>query len=445
MDKYNEFRKMYPEFYYHGFNLEDNGDHIFVTYDFEIKGLMRFNPTLKVPKSVEIYDKNLLNKMLFSLGLCEMPSYWKPTCSPNIIIECGKLDDEQVKWTKKLMLNGLGEFFYTNNITPEDDFVTITSTGNDLSFNDNNEYSGYLVAVGGGKDSIVSLEILKNEPDKSAFIINNRKVCFDSAEIAGIKNIINPERLFDKNIIELNTRGFLNGHTPISSCIAFISYISAYLNGIKYVVLSNESSSNEATVSGTNINHQYSKSFEFENDFRWYTKTYLTDKIEYFSLLRPLSELEIMKIFTKYPKYFKHFISCNKGGTRKNIGKTDGWCLSCSKCLFIYLIMSYFVDEQTMIDIFGKNMLDDKDMLNYFLDLLGKTKNKPFECVGTVEEVTFVVNSLILRGYDRPYLLNYYKEHYDIEKPNEEILTKLNEEHNVNDYLLNLVKEELYK
>ena len=210
MNNYNEFRLQYPNFYYHGFDVIDNNDHIYVTYDFEIEGLMRFNPTLKIPKTVKEY-------------LCEIPSYWKPTCSPNIIIECGKLDNEQIKWIKKLMLNGLGEFFYTNGITPEENFVNITSSGSDYSFTDNNEYKGYLIAVGGGKDSIVSLEILKNETDKHAFIMNNRKICFECAELAGVKDIINNERLFDRKLIELNNRGFLNGHTPISPIIAFSS------------------------------------------------------------------------------------------------------------------------------------------------------------------------------------------------------------------------------
>ena len=80
---------------------------------------MRFHPTLKVPKTVKEYDTNLLKKMLFSLGLCELPSYWKPTCSPNVIIECGHLDEKQIAWTKKLMLNGLGEFFYQNGISSD--------------------------------------------------------------------------------------------------------------------------------------------------------------------------------------------------------------------------------------------------------------------------------------------------------------------------------------
>ncbi len=449
MDKFNELRNNYPLFYYHGFKIDDKKEELFITYDFEIKGLTRFNPTLRVPKTNEInYDKELLNNIIFSAGLAEIPSYWKATCSPKIIIRCGFLNEEQSSWVKKLIYNGLGEFFYVNKIKADiNDFVSIESHGKDLiKKTDNKVYDGYLIAVGGGKDSLTSLEILKDIPNKKAFIINNRKVCFDGANKAGIKDkdIINVERLFDKKIIDLNNRGFLNGHTPISSCIAFISYLTAYVNGMKYVVLSNEASANESSVMGTSINHQYSKSLEFENDFRSFTSKYLTDKVEYFSLLRPLSELEIMKIFTKYPKYFNHFISCNNGGKRKNIGKTDGWCLTCAKCLFIYLLMSNFVNQDEMIKIFGENLLDKKEMLNYFLELLGKTKNKPFECVGTIEEVNFTVNNLIKKNNGNlPYLLKYYNENYNVEEPRYNLLSNINEDNNVPSSLLKLVIKEL--
>lgn len=447
MDKYNEYRLKYKNFYYYGFDIKYYEDYIFVTYDFEIEDLMSFNPTLKVPINKDInYDKELVEKIVFYAGLAEIPSYWKPTCCPNLIIECGFLDDRQISWLKKLIFNGLGEFFYVNSINPSyDDFVSITSNGKTYDVIDNNSYGGYLVAVGGGKDSITSLEILKDKTNKKAFIINNRKVCFDSCYTAGLtnKDILNVERIFDRKIIELNNKGFLNGHTPISSCIAFISFLTAYLNGIKYVVLSNESSANEATVKGTNINHQYSKSLEFENDFRWFTKEYITDKIEYFSLLRPLSELEIMKIFTKYPKYFNKFISCNKGGTSKNIGKTDGWCCTCSKCLFIYLLMSNFVEKDKMIEIFGEDLLDKKEMLNFFLELLGKKETKPFECVGTIEEVTYVVNNLISKNDNLPYLLKYYKDNFEVIEPNNSLITNINNEHNVKDDLLELIRKEL--
>jgi len=446
--KYEEFRKKYPIFYYHGFDVRKKENEIFITYHFEIEGLMRFNPTLEVPVANHNYDDTLLNKIIFSAGLAEIPSYWKATCSPKIIISCGKLEEEETLWVKKLLYNGLGEFFYVNKIKANfKSFVSIESTGPTYDFKaDPRNYDGYLVAVGGGKDSLVSLEILKKVKNKRAFIINNRKICFDGARIAGIKenDIINVTRLFDKNIIELNKQGFLNGHTPLSSCIAFISYLTAYVNGIKYVVLSNESSANEASVKGTNINHQYSKSFEFENDFRSFTNKYLTSKIEYFSLLRPLNEFQIMSIFTKHPKYFKHFISCNNGGKRQNIGRVDGWCLACPKCLFIYIIMSNFVDQKTMVSIFGENLLDKKEMLNYFLELLGKTERKPFECVGTVQEVTYVVNNLIKKGGKLPYLLEYYKNNYDLSPiEDDSILKNMNKENNVPKKSLKLVREAL--
>ncbi|MBR2246500.1 MAG: hypothetical protein IKG58_01125 [Bacilli bacterium] len=447
MDKFNDFRNKYSEFYYNNYSIEENDNYIKITYEFEIKDLEKFTPTLKIPVSKN-YNKNNLDTIAFSVGLAEIASYWKATCSKKIIIKCGYLDEYQTNFLRKLLFNGLGEFFYTNGINTDiDSFVEIESTGSKKEIiNDEIDYSGYLVAVGGGKDSITSLELLKDISNKKVFIINNRKICFDSAHIAGIedKDIINVERCFDKKIIKLNERGFLNGHTPLSSCIAFISYLTAYLNGFKYIVLSNEASANEASVKGTNINHQYSKSLTFENDFREYTNKYLIKDIEYFSLLRPLNELQIMKVFTKYPKYFKHFISCNNGGKSKYIGKVDGWCCNCPKCLFIYIIMSNFVKQEEMIKIFGENLLDRKDMLNYFLELLGKTESKPFECVGTIDEVLYSVNNIILNYEGNlPYLLNYYKENYKVDKPNTDVITNINES-NISDEFIEKIKGTLY-
>ncbi|MBE6158193.1 MAG: hypothetical protein E7160_05345 [Firmicutes bacterium] len=445
MDKYLEFRNKYSEFYYNSYNIEENDDYILITYNFEIKDLMEFNPTIKIPKDSHCsYDRKTLDAIVFNVGLSEIASYWKATCSPKIIIKCGYLDDFRKNWLKKLLFNGLGEFFYVNGIKPDyDDFVTIESTGEDKKVNNTKEYYGFLVAVGGGKDSITSLEILSDVPNKKAFIINNRKVCFDSAKLAGLEDedIINVERCFDKKIIELNKQGFLNGHTPLSSVIAFISYLTAYIHGIKNIVLSNESSANEASVKGTNINHQYSKSLEFENDFREYVSKYLISDISYFSLLRPLSELQIMSIFTRYPKYFKHFISCNNGGKSKNIGRVDGWCCNCSKCLFIYIIMSNFLSQEEMVSIFGENLLDKESMLDYFLELLGKKESKPFECVGTIDEVSFVVNNLITKNDGKlPYLLEYYKSNYEVVKPNYDLLSNIDKDNNLDSYLLDIVK-----
>jgi len=216
----------------------------------------------------------------------------------------------------------------------------------------------------------------------------------------------------------------------------------AYLYNMKFIVLSNESSANEASVKGTNVNHQYSKSYEFEKDFDEYTKKYFSKDINYFSLLRPLNELQIISIFTKYPKYFKTFISCNDGGKRKNIGISDGWCLNCAKCLFIYILMSYFLPKETMIEIFGEDILDKESMLNDFKDLIGITESKPFECVGMVDEINFVLQNKV-KEENLPYLLRYYKEECNVPIVKENPLKSFNEENNVPKDLIEVVRRNL--
>ena len=167
----------------------------------------------------------------------------------------------------------------------------------------------------------------------------------------------------------------------------------SYLLGKKYVALSNEDSANESNVVGENINHQYSKSLEFENDFRRYVSTYISEDFDYFSFLRPLSELQIAMLFAGNLHYFDVFKSCNVGS------KQDIWCGNCPKCLFAYIILSPFINPEVLNRIFGKSMLDDISLKNYFDELVGISPIKPFECVGTRDEVNEAID-LIVKKYD---------------------------------------------
>ena len=134
-------------------------------------------------------------------------------------------------------------------------------------------------------------------------------------------------------MLELNRQGYLNGHTPFSALVAFSGIIAARMHGLSMVALSNESSANESTVQGSTVNHQYSKSFKFEEDFHYYQNTYLRGSAYYFSLLRPLSEFQIARYFAGQKQYHGIFRSCNAGS------RTDSWCGHCPKCLFVYLIL----------------------------------------------------------------------------------------------------------
>ena len=174
-------------------------------------------------------------------------------------------------------------------------------------------------------------------------------------------------------MIELNKKGFLNGHTPFSAIVAFSALIDAYLFNKKYIALSNESSANESTVLGSDVNHQFSKGFEFEKAFREYNEKYFKTDIEYFSLLRVLSEFQIAALFSRYKKYHSIFRSCNAGS------KTDSWCADCHKCLFVYIILSPYLTTDELVAIFGENLFEKESLLETFKKLTGEAPDTPFE------------------------------------------------------------------
>lgn len=448
MNKFDEYRKKYPNFIYDSYKIEDLDNNILITFNFEIEGLTRFNPTLKIDKKY-IKNKNInkhyLNYLVFHIGLIELISYIKCTCSPNIIIKAGYLDNEQIQFFKKLYYYGLGEFLYINKIDVSMDnlFNFIIEKEEEKLPSIDYEGIGNLIPIGGGKDSNVSLEILRSDYDiNDCIVMNPKQVHFDCICAGGYDNkSIFIYRTLDKKLLELNKQGFLNGHTPFSSLVAFVCYLMAYLCNKKYIVLSNEGSANESTVLGTKINHQYSKTYEFENDFNLYTKKYFNIEIKYFSLLRALSEFQIGMLFSNYTKYHKVFKSCNVGSKEEKWV----WCGNCPKCLFVYIILSPFLYKDKLVDIFGKDLYENKELLNTFIELLGYGKTKPFECVGTYNEVRYAVNLTINKLDDNlPYLLKYYKENYPLE-PTYNIENSYNKENNIDSHFEVLLKEEVLK
>lgn len=443
MDKYNELRNKYDTFIYDSYEIEELENTTKITYNFIVPSLTQYKPTLEVKKfKIDSFTKNLI----FHIGLVELVSYWKATCSKNVIIKAGYINKEQIEFFKKLYFYGLGELFYTNGITPNyDDFINIKCELKEQNIEIPNYVgNGNLIPIGGGKDSNVTLEIMKSDfEDNLCFIINPKQVTLSCAQTAGYSNekIVTVKRTIDKNLIELNKQGFINGHTPFSALVAFLSYFNAYITGKKYILLSNESSANESNVDGTKINHQYSKTYEFECDFNEYTKKYFKIDIKYFSLLRPLSEYQIAMLFSNYEKYHEIFKSCNVGSKKE----PWHWCCSCPKCLFVYIILSPFLYKEKLIRIFGEDLFEKEDLLDIFIELAGYGKTKPFECVGTYEEVRYAITKTISKLDKKPYLLKYYKEHFELENLNKNLENKYNRENNLNPYFENLLKSELKK
>ena len=437
--KYNSLRNQYPTFCYESFEYDITPEGMKITFLFTIGDSITFVPTINIPQR-EFYKWNSIGKeqydfLVFNIGMIELISYWKCTCSPVIEVKPFALNEEQIRFWKKLYYNGLSEFFYINGINASyDDFVDIkTLSDTTLSKTHFATADSYIVPIGGGKDSVVTLELLlQSGKDICPMIINPRGATLECAKIGGFdrNGFIEVKRTIAPRLLELNAQGFLNGHTPFSAMLAFHSLLVAAITGRKHIALSNESSANESTIVGTNVNHQYSKSLEFENDFREYVSDYITDDINYFSFLRPLSELQIAMFFAKNDKYFGVFKSCNVGS------KTDVWCGNCPKCLFAYIILSPFIEPRVLNAIFGKSMLDDTSLQLYFDQLIGRKATKPFECVGTIDEVNTALNMTIERYYsnnNKPKLLLDYDNKAPVLS-----LNMLENNHNLSGELLTL-------
>ncbi len=451
--QFKEYRKKYEEFYFNSYNVQEDNEAIYLEYEFEIPKLTKFNPKIKILKKNFIFkniNSQYVQNMAFHIGLIELISYWKSTCSPKIIIKCGYLNEQQIKWWKKLYFYGLGELFYTNNIKVDiTDFVNIQCLNKENNFEYNkidDTFSGYIVPIGGGKDSVVTLETLKvNKNNDYCLIINPKPVTLKCAQIAGFEsnNIIEIYRTIDKNLIRLNEDGFINGHTPFSAMLAFLSYFVAYLLSKRYVALSNENSANESNVVGEKINHQYSKSFEFECDFEEYSAKYLKAPVKYFSFLRPLNELQIAKIFSKHEKYHSTFKSCNVGSKEKEWN----WCCNCAKCLFAYIILSPYLCKDKLVKIFGEDLFEKSNLLTTFIELTGNGETKPFDCVGTFDEVNFAISKTIENieneQKELPFLLAYYKENYDLVDTTNDITKMYNNENNLNEEQNAILRKEV--
>lgn len=413
-EKFLRLRELHPDFFYDGYTFQVLDNRIEIKFNFRIGEEIRFSPAMTLSPGRHgacVPEREELEGLVFHIGLIELISYWKCACPPIVHLPV-RLSESQQQWWKKLYWKGLGEFFYQNGITSTpDEFLNFRfSDGSpeaaSFTYRRIEDSDAVIVPIGGGKDSVVTLEHHRRTHRIVPFIINPRGATLECARIAGFpapNDIVVLKRQIDPELLRLNADGYLNGHTPFSAMLAFYTLLVSYATGVRDIALSNESSANEPTIPGTDINHQYSKSLEFEEDFRKYVTANMNDASHYFSYLRPYSELEIARFFSNYPDYFPVFKSCNAGS------KTDSWCCNCPKCLFAYIILSPFIEDEMMIRIFGEDLLNKPSLQQYFDELTGIAAVKPFECVGTVEEVNKALTMISINRSDK-YLVKRWRE-----------------------------------
>lgn len=420
-----ELSQKYTSFIYDAYSYEVRDDVLELTYHYELYSEAERIPfthrvfySVKGNVNYDYRDLGSFENLIFHIGLIEVINYYKLACPKNVVIRCGSLEQDQIIWWKKLFYHGLGEFIYLNNMADlvnEDNFVDFKCDNSKGAIQGDKPISnavgplelntkGHLIPIGGGKDSVVTLNMLqKQKEDNICFVMSPPKAAYDCIEVAGYKGYLEAKRIFDKRMIEMNNTGYLNGHVPFSAILAFVSTLGAALVGKAFIPLSNERSANEPSVHGTTFNHQYSKSYEFEHDFHTYASKYLTSSITYFSLLRPLYEIQIGELFSYYKEYHPVYRSCNRGKS------TNAWCGTCPKCLFVYIILAPFLDKDALIGQFGKDLLEDESLIPILDELIGIKDTKPFECVGTVWEVRAALNQCLISRKENT-LIQYFEK-----------------------------------
>ena len=359
----------------------------------------------------------VLENILFHLHMALWISYYKAYPTEKLIIKSGNISETSLNFWKKFYINGLGEFLFENKISPKNLFQFECQSERNIEKKEFSISEKSLVPIWWGKDSIVSLELLqKNNFEFDSFVFGKvDQIKQDCINISG-KNNFFVSRKISPNLFQLNEQWYFNGHVPITGIIAFVMHCVAYIYDYKYLVLSNELSANfwNTLWEWVEINHQWSKSLEFEKDLQKYVQENISDEIKYFSLLRGMYEIKIAELFSQLgKKYFWVFSSCNNNFKIQNQkNHTWIWCNTCPKCAFVYTMLHPFLTSEELIEIFWKDLYEQKDLENLFDELLWISGLKPFECVGTNEEVTLAMYYSYTKNKNKklPYILEKFEK-----------------------------------
>ncbi len=325
-----------------------------------------------------------LQKALQILHWIAGVSYYKAGVPPRLKIENGGLNRQSEKFLHDVYTHGLAEFAHQNHLDLSarihfETELTQENTATSLGLK-----SRALVPIGGGKDSLVSIESLRQSGlDQTLVWVGNSALIEACARRTQLP-YINITRQISPYLFELNKRGAFNGHIPVTAINSAILLCAAILLDFNSIIFSNERSADAATLhqDGRAVNHQWSKSFAFEKQFHDLIHAQISTELHYFSLLRPFSELAITKQFAGLRQYHRFFSSCNRNFRILGDKPTERWCGVCPKCHFVFLALAPFLPKPQLVSIFGRNLLDDPQAEIGFDSLLEFHRDKPFECVG---------------------------------------------------------------
>jgi hypothetical protein len=357
--------------------------------------------TITIPGAPFVLDEAralAAEQALRLLHLIAGVSYYKAAVPGEIRIDGYAIDAATATLLQDIYINGLGEFAYRNGLDvhgirfPVHRQETVQAPVLGLR-------GHALVAIGGGKDSLVSIEALRSlDVAQTVTWIGGSQLIAACAQRTGLPTL-NIGRQLAPELFEYNRQGAWNGHIPVTVLNSAIMVFAAVLLGVDQVVFSNErSASYGSMIEGTGeVNHQWSKGWDCERTFAAHVRREIAADLHYYSLLRPLSELAVARQFAKIDRYDAWFSSCNRNFHLLGERPANRWCGVCPKCHFVFLALAPFMPKPRLVGIFGRNLLDDPAQTAGYDALLEFQDHKPFECVGEGRESRAAMAALATR------------------------------------------------
>jgi hypothetical protein len=367
-------------------------------------GALRFRPVVELtglrPDEAGRVGTVTARRMVRALAIVEAFSYWKAVCSPVIEIALPAPEDAELGWWQGFWPGAMGEFFYRNQIdyTAPGFLVIRGPAGAGLAPVGGPSAAGVepagppLVLFSGGKDSLALARAVSASSAAPDFFLYNpgERLRGLAGSLAAGGRLVEVRRAILPELLRLNAAGHPNGHTPFSAYLAFAGMLAGYLRGSGPVMAGNSRSDDEPNVAaylGRPVNHQWTKSYEFERAARSYRDRWLPGAPGYSSPLRPLYELQIIASLAGDVDTYLRTVSCNRAAD-------GGWCRSCAKCAWVFLATAALFGHDLAIRKTGGDMFADAALSGVFAEMAGLAGVKPFECTGSEGEVRAAIQAV---------------------------------------------------
>lgn len=373
---------------------------------------IEFEETLQLPAPVA--ESHAVEGLLDLLHWVAGISYFKAAIPQHLVCETGAPPPAAERLLSALYSEGLGEFAIVNGLDqlPHPQFPRGIDWGPAAP---PPAPERVLVPVGGGKDSAVAIEIARRSGlEVTLFSIGDAPPISGTVGVAALPRHL-VTRTIDPRLLELNARGALNGHVPITAIVSCAALLTAATQGHDTVLMANERSASAGNLSwnGVEVNHQFSKSRRAERLLAAAARE-IEGAPRILSILRPASELAIARAFARMPQYHQVFTSCNRVFQLDPDQRLGSWCCDCDKCRFVYLVLAPFLEPDQLREVFGRDLLQDPRQYEGFALLTATGGDKPFECVGEVDESLAAIE--LLARHPR------WREHVNVKRLADEVL-----------------------